>query len=118
MSGNIQGYYLPFEKTICIREDAINPAATLVHETVHSILHGNSNETTPQIMEIEAEAATYCVLKRFGIDNPSQFYLAAWGANKHNVIASLRRIQETASMIIGALKKRYPVNVEKISDVA
>ena len=68
--------------------DVTTQAATLAHEIAHSLLHWTADgqkittrEGKPidkQQRELEAEATAYVVCSYFGIQSPSDFYLASY----------------------------------------
>jgi len=68
--------------------DVTTQAATLAHEIAHSLLHFTADgkrittrdgkEIDRQQRELEAEATAYVVGSYFGIQSPSDFYLAAY----------------------------------------
>jgi antirestriction protein ArdC len=68
--------------------DVTTQAATLAHEIAHSLLHWTADghkitsrdgkEIDKQQRELEAEATAYTVCSYFGIQSPSDFYLAAY----------------------------------------
>lgn len=69
------------------KTDIATRAATLAHEIAHSLLHWTEDghkittregkEIDKRQRELEAEATAYVVRNYFGIQSPSQFYLAA-----------------------------------------
>jgi antirestriction protein ArdC len=68
--------------------DVTTQAPTLAHEIAHSLLHwtadghkitsGDGKEIDKQQRELEAEATAYRACSYFGIQSPSDFYLAAY----------------------------------------
>jgi antirestriction protein ArdC len=68
--------------------DVKTQAATLAHEIAHSLLHWmadgkkitsrDGKEISKQQRELEAEATAYTVCSYFGIQSPSDFYLATY----------------------------------------
>lgn len=77
---------------------------TLAHEMAHCILHfgDNRKSLTREQKELEAEATSYAVLAHFGIEQPSQFYLASWEADAAKVRASLATITKAVTAILKA----------------
>lgn len=78
---------------------------TLVHETAHSILHGNGceqEEASRKRREVQAEGVAFVVCKALGIDSDdySFGYLAAWGGDTKEVLAELEVIRKTANAIL------------------
>ena len=69
--------------------DITTQAATLAHEIAHSLLHWTADghlittrdgkEINKQQRELEAEATAYAVCSYFGVQSPSDFYLAVTG---------------------------------------
>lgn len=78
---------------------------TLVHETAHSILHGEDGEqyeAKRHIREVQAEGVAYVVCKALGVDTGeySFGYVAAWGGDTSEVLGELGVIQRTAKAIL------------------
>lgn len=79
---------------------------TLVHETAHSILHGEEGEQhgiERKLREVQAESVAFVVCKALGIDTGdySFGYVAAWsGMDAKAVIGQLEVIRRTASEIL------------------
>lgn len=78
---------------------------TLVHETAHSILHGDDgeqHEAKRKVREVQAEGVAFVVCKALGIDTDdySFGYLAAWGGDTKEVLAELDVIRKTADGIL------------------
>jgi antirestriction protein ArdC len=69
-------------------QDITTQAATLAHEIAHSLLHWTADghkittrEGKPidkQVRELEAESVAYVLCNYFGIQSPSEFYLATY----------------------------------------
>ena len=81
-------------------------AATLAHELAHEILHhGEVGQThSRSTMEIEAEATSWAVLQHFGVEQHSEYYLAAWGGDLKAVEGSLKAIQTAVRAIVEAIE--------------
>lgn len=102
-------------QTITI-ETSLTPAhaiGTLVHEMAHCILHFQDKRTglSREQKELEAEASSYAVLAHFGIEQPSQFYLASWEADAAKVRASLTTITKAVTTILRAAEYEPAVSV-------
>ena len=90
--------------------DATTQAATLAHEIAHSLLHWTSEgkkittrdgkEIDKQQRELEAEATAYVVGQYFGIQSPSEFYLAAYSVTPAMLLEAVETIAKTAKTIL------------------
>jgi len=90
--------------------DATTQAATLAHEIAHSLLHWTSEgkkittrdgkEIGKQQRELEAEATAYVVGQYFGIQSPSEFYLAAYSVTPAMLLEAVETIAKTAKTIL------------------
>jgi len=82
--------------------------ATLVHETAHELLHRSERRTatTKTVRETEAEAVAFVVGKAVGLVNEeaSASYIQLYKGNASLLAESLEVIQQTASVILGALE--------------
>lgn len=78
---------------------------TLVHEIAHELMHQLRNPSeSPECKEIEAESVAYSVATYFGINGlRCSNYLALFGAEKHDLVLSLQRIQMTVTDIINGI---------------
>lgn len=91
--------------------DVTTQAATLAHEIAHSLLHftadgkrittRNGKEIDKQQRELEAEATAYVVGSYFGIQSPSDFYLAAYKVTPPMLLEVVETIANTAKTILG-----------------
>jgi len=83
---------------------SMEQAGTLAHELAHELLHHRhfNPERPPskEQRELEAESVSYMVMQYFGVEQPSQFYLAAWNATATQIKDSLQTIRDTAKQII------------------
>ncbi len=82
--------------------------STLVHETAHELLHRSERRTatTKTVRETEAEAVAFVVGKAVGLvnDNASASYIQLYHGNASLLAESFEVIQQTASVILIALK--------------
>ncbi len=98
---------------IIISEDLsdIRKCGVLAHEMAHSILHGvGTPKLASKIMELEAEATSYIVMRDYGIDaSTNSFeYISAWLRSENGLSSlekSIERIVNTADMIKEGLEK-------------
>jgi len=90
--------------------DITTQAATLVHEIAHSLLHWTADghkittrdghEIGKQQRELEAEATAYVVCSYFGIQSPSDFYLATYKVTPTMLLEAVGTIAATAKTIL------------------
>jgi antirestriction protein ArdC len=90
--------------------DVTTQAATLAHEIAHTLLHWTSDgkkitsrdgkEIDRQQRELEAEATAYTVCSYFGIQSPSDFYLAAYNVSPAMLLEALETIAATTRTIL------------------
>lgn len=90
--------------------DVTTQAATLAHEIAHSILHWSADgkkitsrdgkEINRQQRELEAEATAYSVCCYFGIQSPSDFYLAAYSVTPAMLLEAVETIAATVKAIL------------------
>jgi hypothetical protein len=82
--------------------------STLVHETAHEMLHKAERRTatTKTVRETEAEAVAFVVGKAVGLvtGTASADYIQLYHGNASLLAESLEVIQQTASVILGALE--------------
>ena len=98
---------------IIISEDMsdVRKCGVLAHEMAHSILHGVGTQKMPsKVMELEAEATSYIVMRDYGIDaSTNSFeYISAWLRSENGLSSlekSIERIVNTADMIKDGLEK-------------
>jgi antirestriction protein ArdC len=93
------------------RKDETSQCAVLVHELAHELLHWKTNDVNnlpKAVVESEAEATSYVVCKRFGIQVNSDVYLAIWQPKAEQIMDSLERIHKTAAEIISAVESIEP----------
>ena len=80
---------------------------TLVHEIAHEMLHRGERRimTTKQVRETEAEAVAFVVCQSVGLQNgtASQDYIQLWHGDANLLRESLEAVQQTATIILGAL---------------
>jgi antirestriction protein ArdC len=112
------------EIEICTSDaDASTQAAVLAHEIAHSLLHWTEDgqkittregrEIGKQQRELEAEATAYVVSQYFGIQTPSDFYLATYRVTASMLIEAIETVARTAKRILQGCQK-----VEAAQDVA
>jgi antirestriction protein ArdC len=90
--------------------DITTQAATLAHEIAHSLVHWTADgkkitsrdgkEIDKQQREIEAEATAYVVGSYFGIQSPSDFYLATYKVTPAMLLQAVETIAATAKIIL------------------
>jgi len=95
--------------------DITTQAATLAHEIAHSLLHWtpdgklvrtrDGREIDKRQRELEAEATAYVVGSYFGIQSPSDFYLATYKVTPAMLIEAVETIAETVKTILGGCQE-------------
>jgi hypothetical protein len=90
--------------------DVTTQAATLAHEIAHSLLHWTSDgkkitsrdgkEIDRQQRELEAEATAYSVCSYFGVQSPSNFYLATYSVTPAMLLEAVETIALTVKTIL------------------
>ena len=95
--------------------DVTTQAATLAHEIAHSLLHftpdgkrittRDGKEIDKQQRELEAEATAYVVGSYFGIQSPSDFYLAAYKVTPAMLLEAVETIAATVKTILGGCQE-------------
>jgi antirestriction protein ArdC len=90
--------------------DRTTQAATLAHEITHSLLHWTADgtritsrdgkEIDRQQRELEAEATAYVVGSYFGIQSPSDFYLASYRVTPAMLLEAVETIAATVKTIL------------------
>ena len=91
----------------------------MAHELAHEILHshrvGHDVVKHHSLIETEAEAVAFVVCKAHGVDTQSlsSEYIHLHRGDTKLLMASLDRIQQTATRIIGLIEddKNAPVNI-------
>lgn len=90
--------------------------STLVHELAHLMLkHGERRTaTTKTVRETEAEAIAFVVGKSIGLttSTASADYIGLYHGNAALLTESLELVQQTAAVILAALKAEEPVSQE------
>jgi len=95
--------------------DVTTQAATLIHEIAHSLLHftpdgkrittRNGKEIDRRQRELEAEATAYVVGSYFGIQSPSDFYLASYRVTPSMLLEAVETIAATVKEILGGCQE-------------
>ena len=95
--------------------DVTTQAATLAHEIAHSLLHftpdgkrittREGKEIDKQQRELEAEATAYVVGSYFGIQSPSDFYLASYRVTPAMLLEAVETIAATVKTILGGCQE-------------
>jgi antirestriction protein ArdC len=95
--------------------DITTQAATLAHEIAHSLLHFTADgkriatrdgkEIDKQQRELEAEATAYVVGSYFGIQSPSDFYLAAYRVTPAMLLEAVETIAVTVRTILSGCQE-------------
>ena len=90
--------------------DITTQAATLAHEIAHSLLHWDTDgkkittrdgkEIGKRQRELEAEATAYVVSNYFGVQSPSEFYLAAYDVTPAMLLEAVETIAQTVKAIL------------------
>lgn len=98
--------------------DVTTQAATLAHEIAHSLLHWTADgkkittrEGKPidiQQRELEAEATAYVVSSYFGIQSPSEFYLASYSVTPAMLLEAVETISTTVKTILEGCQQIEP----------
>ena len=91
----------------------------LAHELAHELLHrdvvGEEVVRNHEVIETEAESVAFIVCKAYGIDTQalSSEYIRLHRGDTKLLMASLDRIQQTATRIIGLIEddKNAPINI-------
>lgn len=91
----------------------------LAHELAHEILHrdivGDEVIKNHKLIETEAESVAFVVCKAHGVDTQalSSEYIRLHRGDNKLLLASLDRIQQTATRIIGLIEddKNAPINI-------
>jgi antirestriction factor ArdC-like protein len=86
---------------------SLGAAKTLAHELAHEMLHwGPERSRDRHIVEMEAEAVAYTVLRHFGLEGTgSPNYIALWQATREDLEGACERIAGTASELITAIEE-------------
>ncbi len=95
--------------------DVTTQAATLAHEIAHSLLHftpdgkrittRDGKEIDKQQRELEAEATAYVVGSYFGIQSPSDFYLATYRVTPAMLLEAVETIAATVKTILSGCQE-------------
>jgi Zn-dependent peptidase ImmA (M78 family) len=92
---------------------------TLCHEIAHHLLHsekaGKKVETSKQDKEIQAETASYLVLRHFGM--PAEFsgeYVKSWGAEPKDVLRNLKTASRASQKMIRHLSENLKIDMREI----
>jgi antirestriction protein ArdC len=95
--------------------DVTTQAATLAHEIAHSLLHWSADgkkittrdgkEIDKQQRELEAEATAYVVCSYFGMQSPSDFYLATYKVTPAMLIQAVETIAATVKTILSGCQR-------------
>jgi antirestriction protein ArdC len=98
--------------------DVTTQAATLAHEIAHSLLHWTADghkitsregrEIGKQQRELEAEATAYTVCSYFGIQSPSDFYLATYCVTPAMLLEAVETIAKTVRTILDGCPQADP----------
>jgi hypothetical protein len=96
--------------------------STLVHEIAHEMLHRGERRTvtTKPVRETEAEAVAFVVCQSVGLQNgtASQDYIQLWHGDANLLRESLEAVQQTATVILGALSPEDARNEARITDAS
>jgi hypothetical protein len=87
----------------------------LAHEIAHSLLHWapdgkkitsrDGKEIGKQQRELEAEATAYTVCSYFGIQSPSDFYLAAYKVTPAMLLEAVETIAATVRTVLNGCQQ-------------
>lgn len=89
--------------------------SVLIHELAHEKLHHNLPEGvvyTQEQEEMEADAVSFVVLNRYGIDSKSEKYLALYHKD-YDIMESLDRITKVSSDIIKEIDTYLELQVQR-----
>jgi antirestriction protein ArdC len=102
--------------------DITTQAATLAHEIAHSLLHWDADgnkittrdgkEIGKRQRELEAEAVAYVVGSYFGIQSPSDFYLATYKVTPAMLLEAVETIAKTARTVLDGCQQAEEPEVE------
>ena len=105
--------------------DVTTQAATLAHEIAHSLLHWTADghkitsrdgrEIDKQQRELEAEATAYTVCSYFGIQSPSDFYLATYKVTPAMLLEAVETIAATVKTILNGCQHEEGKEIASIS---
>lgn len=92
---------------------------TLCHEIAHHLLHSEKadkkTETSRADQEIQAETASYLVLRHFGM--PAEFsgeYVKSWGAEPKDVLRNLKTASRASQKMIRHLSEKLEIDMREI----
>jgi antirestriction protein ArdC len=95
--------------------DVTTQAATLAHEVAHSLLHftpdgkrittRDGKEIDRQQRELEAESTAFVVGSYFGIQSPSDFYLASYRVTPAMLLEAVETIAGTVKTILSGCQE-------------
>jgi len=95
--------------------DVTTQAATLAHEIAQSLLHFTADgkrittrdgkEIDKQQRELEAEATAYVVGSYFGVQSPSDFYLASYRVTPTMLLEAVETIAATVKTILSGCQE-------------
>ena len=113
MAANMDGYFSLDDQRIAIREgmSQVQTISAAVHETTHSILHGQKGEKSRSTEELEAESVSYVVCQYYGIETGANSfgYLASWSKDRElsELRACLDTISKTANGLITDIDRHF-----------
>ena len=106
--GLTRGYSVPGGVCIDPSYGLAAQACTLAHELAHEYMHQRHGEAVPrEVKEIEAETAAAVVAFSYGLEPPSENYLASWSNGREagvKVMERMERIRAAASWIIDGIE--------------
>lgn len=93
--------------------------STLLHEIAHEMLHRGHRRTltTKQVRETEAEAVAFVVGSAIGLQTgtASADYIQLWHGDANLLRESLEAVQQTATVILGAIAPKPEIALEMVS---
>jgi antirestriction protein ArdC len=101
----MMGFYEPATRSIFVREAAqLQKTKTLAHELAH---HFAEHKVSGPESETEAEAVSYVVLARHGLDSGERSfpYVATWSRDPQLFKRTLGRIQDLSGRLIDLLER-------------
>ena len=113
MAANMDGYFSLDDQRIAIREgmSQVQTISAAVHETTHSILHGQKGEKSRSTEELEAESVSYVVCQYYGIETGANSfgYLASWSKDRElsELRTCLDTISKTANGLITGIDRNF-----------
>lgn len=104
-----KGIYQPLLRRVRVQAgmSADQTAKTLCHETAH-VVAGHASGLPRQDAETVAEAASFVVLRHYGVDTSSYSfpYIAGWAEDRQVLTRNLVTIQQVSDTLITSIEER------------